>query len=120
MATAWLRGGRLLGDAPPAGAVLASAGALRRRFLHGVGATWWAYFARTVFCFALAAGVTFPARLLGDYFISAVAEARPAPSRLEFEDAYCQVSEPFAEPDPEGLQHRNENEENRGDDFRAG
>ena len=114
-------GGPLLKGAPPAAeAVLVSAGAVRRLLLHGVGATCWAYFPRTVFCFVLAAACPIPARFLGDYFIGAVAEARPAPSRLDFEDAYCQVSKPFAEPDPERLQHWNEKEEDRGDDFRAG
>jgi hypothetical protein len=118
VAAAWLRGGRLLGSAPPAaGAVLVSAGPVQGPLLHGAGATWWAYFARTFFCFVVAAGCLALARLLGDYFIGAVAEAWPAPSRLDFEDAYCQVSEPFAEPDPEGLQYCDEEKEGRGGQF---
>jgi len=103
------------------GAVLVSARAVRWCLTARLGVTWRADFAQAVLCFDLAAArPVVLARLLGDYFISAVAEAGPAASRLEFEDAYCQVSEPFAELDPEGLQHWNEKEEGRSDDFRAG
>jgi hypothetical protein len=94
-----------------------SASTIWWRLLRRAGAAQRADFTRDVLRLAVAAAGPVFLGLLGDYFISAVGKARPAPLRLEFDNAYRQVSESFAELDPERFYYRNKKEEDRGGQF---